>query len=49
MQELYQIPLGFLRMVWDIYRGLAFGFMLASMANRVLYSAFVVVFLLGKA
>jgi uncharacterized membrane protein YraQ (UPF0718 family) len=33
MQDFYKIPLGFLHMIWDIYWGLALGFMLSSMVR----------------
>lgn len=33
MHKLYEIPLGFLSMAWDIYWGLAFGFMLSSLVR----------------
>src|ERR1700722_13717069 len=33
MHSLYKIPLAFLSMVWDIYWGLAFGFMLSSLVR----------------
>ncbi len=33
MHELYKILLGFLGMVWDIYWGLAFGFILSSLVR----------------
>jgi uncharacterized protein len=35
MHDLYKIPLAFLSMVWDIYWGLAFGFMLSSLVRAL--------------
>ncbi len=35
MQEFYKILLGFLHMAWDIYWGLAFGFMLSSLVRAL--------------